>query len=54
MERSRVSPVEAMEHFKTRGVIQIKASLRSSHFGALGQRPTPTTGHTLPHGYAAS
>ena len=30
-----------------KGVVQIKASLRSSHFGALGQRPTPTTGHTM-------
>ena len=30
-----------------RGVVQIKASLRSSHFGALGQRPTPTTGHNI-------
>ena len=32
---------------RVRGVVQIKASLRSSHFGALGQRPTPTTGHNI-------
>jgi hypothetical protein len=30
-----------------RGVVRIKVGLRNSHFGPLGQRPTPTTGHTM-------
>jgi hypothetical protein len=30
-----------------RGVVQIQDSLRNSHFGTFGQRPTPTTGHNI-------
>ena len=41
------NPRPRLYQLGVRGVVQIKASLRNSHFGALGQRPTPTTGHNI-------
>ena len=34
----------------SRGAVQIKASLRNCHFGALDQRSYPVTGHTMAFG----